>query len=383
MAYSIPLFALNYDEQEQKAVLEVLRSGWISMGPKTEELETAFAAHVGCRYAIATSNCTTALHLCLAALGLRPGDEVIVPSMTFVATVNSVGYVGAVPVFADIVGNMDFSLDPDHVRQLITPRTKALIPMHYAGFPCDMPALESLAREHKLSIIGDAAHAPATRLKGRHIGAFGDAACFSFFANKNIACGEGGMIVTNRPELAQQIRLLRSHGMTSLSFDRARGHASDYNVIARGFNYRLDDIHSALALSQLKKLPEDTAAREEKFNRYVEALQSLEGVQVPYASAEPGSSYHIFPLLLSEGGTEKRNAVRKALAERGIQTSVHYPPAHRFQIYSSFKAVLPKTEWVADHEITLPLFAGLMDAQQEQVVKALQDSLEACGGMEP
>ena len=376
MAYSIPLFDLNYDEQEERAVLEVLRSGWISMGPKTEELESAFAAHAGCRHAIAVSNCTTALHLCLTALGLGSGDEVIVPSMTFVATVNAVGYVGAVPVFGDIVGTIDFSLDPVKVKQLITPRTKAVIPMHYAGFPCDMEALENIAREHNLFIIGDAAHAPATRSKGKHVGAFGDAACFSFFANKNIACGEGGMIVTNRADLAQRIRLLRSHGMTSLSFDRARGHAAEYDVVARGFNYRLDDIHSALALSQLKKLRDDTAVREKIFHRYLKAFKSLEQVQVPYESAEPGSSYHIFPLLLREGGTQKRNALRKTLAEQGIQTSVHYPPAHRFEIYSSIKAVLPKTERVADHEITLPLFAGLTEAQQEQVIEVLQDALQ-------
>jgi dTDP-4-amino-4,6-dideoxygalactose transaminase len=371
MAYSIPLFALNYDQQEEKAVLDVLRSGWISMGPKTEELESAFAAHVGCQYAIAVSNCTTALHLCLSALNLGPGDEVIVPSLTFVATVNAVGYVGATPVFADIVGATDFSLDPDSVKQRITPRTKALLPMHYAGFACDMHLLESIAREHNLFIISDAAHAPATRFNQKHIGTFGDMACFSFFANKNMACGEGGMIVTNRSDLAKRIRLLRSHGMTSLSFDRARGHASEYDVIARGYNYRLDDIHSALALSQLKKLPEDTVAREQRFKRYVAAFQSVEEIQIPYASAASGSSYHIFPLLLQKGGTERRNRIRKALAEAGIQTSVHYPPAHRFEIYSSRQAVLPKTEWVADHEITLPLFAGLTESQQEQVIHAV------------
>jgi dTDP-4-amino-4,6-dideoxygalactose transaminase len=375
MAYSIPLFALNYDEQEQNAVLEVLRSGWISMGPKTQELETAFAAHTGCHHAIAVSNCTTALHLCLVALGIGPGDEVIVPSLTFVATVNAVGYTGATPVFADIVGRPDFGLDPAHVRQLITPRTKAILPMHYAGFPCDMEAFEEIAREHKVFIVGDAAHAPATRLRGKHVGAFGDASCFSFFANKNIASGEGGMIVTNSTDLASRLRLLRSHGMTSLSFDRSRGHATEYDVVARGYNYRLDDIHAALVLSQLKKLSADTAARQKVFERYVSRLKGLNAVEVPYVASNVESSFHIFPLLLREGGVEKRNAVRKAMAERGIQTSVHYPPAHRFQIYSSLKATLPKTEWVADHEITLPLFAGLTESQQDQVVAALEQAL--------
>jgi dTDP-4-amino-4,6-dideoxygalactose transaminase len=183
------------------------------------------------------------------------------------------------------------------------------------------------------------------------------------------------MIVTNQPELAAKLRLLRSHGMTSLSFDRAKGHATEYDVIARGYNYRLDDIHAALVLTQLTKSPADTAARKRLFRRYVEGLRSISGLRVPYASADVDSSYHIFPVLLREGGIQRRGMVRKALADRGIQTSVHYPPAHRFQIYSSLKAGLPKTEWVADHEITLPLFSGLTESQQDEVIEALGATL--------
>ncbi len=377
MVYSIPLFELNYDEAEEQAVLGVLRSRWISMGPKTLELESAFAAHVGASHAVAVTNCTAALHLSLAALGVGPGDEVIVPSMTFVATVNAVGYVGATPVFADIVGTDDFSINPEHVRRLITPRTRAILPMHYAGFPCDMDALGGIAREHGLFLVEDAAHAPASRYNGRHVGTFGDAGCFSFFSNKNLSCAEGGMVVTDREQVANRVRLMRSHGMTSLSFDRARGHATEYDVVARGYNFRIDDIRAALALTQLKKLPADTAARARVFQGYVERMRPLHGVQIPYATAGHTPSYYIFPVVLKDGGVERRNAVRQALGKRGIQTSVHYPAVHRFSVYASAQASLPMSEWATDHEITLPFYGGLTEAHLDEVADGLRVALSA------
>ena len=375
MSYAIPLFELNYDESEEKAVVEVLRSRWISMGPKTAELEAAFAEHTGAAHAVAVSNCTAALHLVLAALGIGPGDEVIVPSLTFVATVNSVGYVGATPVFADVVGPENLCLDPADVRRQLTPRTKAILPMHYGGFPCDMEALGAIATEHGLFLIEDAAHAPSTRFRGQHAGTFGDAACFSFYSNKNLACGEGGMVTTNRQDIADRVRLMRSHGMTSLSYDRARGHATEYDVVARGYNFRMDDIRSALALVQLKKLAADTAARAQIFQKYVERLRSIEGLVIPFADDREESSYYIFPVALREGGVERRNQVRQSLAARGIQTSVHYPAAHRFSIYASADAALPQTEWATDHQITLPLFARLCDSQLDEIAAALRDAV--------
>jgi dTDP-4-amino-4,6-dideoxygalactose transaminase len=377
MAYSVPLFDLNYDEAEERAVLEVLRSMWISMGPKTAELERAFATHVGAKHALAVSNCTVALHLALAALELRPGDEVIVPSLTFVATVNCVGYVGATPVFADVTSCDDFSIDPEHVRKLIGPRTRAIIPMHYGGFPCNMDRLLQIAREHNLFLVEDAAHAPDTRYQGRAAGTFGDLGCFSFYANKNVCCGEGGMIVTNRDDLAERIRLMRSHGMTTLSFDRARGHATEYDVVARGFDFRTDDIHSALVLAQLGKLADDTARRIQVRRQYVEKLALILGIHVPYEPCEHQSSHYILPVLIKEGGASRRNAIRHALAQQGIQTSVHYPPAHRFAIYRSANAQLPMTEHVADHEITLPLFSRMTEAMVNAVTDALRKSLQA------
>jgi dTDP-4-amino-4,6-dideoxygalactose transaminase len=375
MSYAIPLFELNYDGAEEAAVLEVLRSKWISMGPKTAEFEAAFAAHTGAAHAVAIANCTAALHLVLAALGLGPGDEVIVPSLTFVATVNSVGYVGATPVFADIVGKENLCINPADVRRRLTPRTKAIIPMHYAGVPCDMDALGAIAREHQLFLIEDAAHAPTTKFRGQHVGTFGDAACFSFYSNKNLACAEGGMVTTNRKDIADKVRLMRSHGMTSLSYDRSRGHATEYDVVARGYNFRMDDIRSALALAQMKKLAADTAMRARVVQKYRERLGSIDELAIPFANDPNDSSYYIFPVALREGGMERRNRVREFLAKRGIETSVHYPAAHRFSIYSGSGAELPQTDWATDHEITLPLFAGLSDAQLDQIVAGLRASL--------
>jgi dTDP-4-amino-4,6-dideoxygalactose transaminase len=375
MAYRIPLFDLNYGEDEERAVLDVLRSKWISMGPRTAELERSFAARLGVRHAIAVSNCTTGLHLALAALGIGPGDEVIVPSLTFVATVNCVGYVGARPVFADITSRDDFSIDPEHVAQLVTSRTKAIIPMHYGGFLCDVEAMLALAREKGLAVVEDAAHAPDTSLGNRRAGSFGDAGCFSFYANKNVACGEGGLVVTNRDDLAERMRLMRSHGMTSLSFDRARGHATDYDVVTQGFNFRLDDIHSALVLAQLKKLASDTEVRRTLRAMYEERLSEIRAISVPYGGRLQGSSHYILPVLLKEGGTKQRERVRNELARRGIQTSVHYPAAHRFSIYRSAAASLPKTEFVSDHEITLPLFASMTDEMVNQVTTALRETV--------
>ena len=324
---------------------------------------------------MAVTNCTAALHLAIEALGIGPGDEVIVPSLTFVATVNCIGAAGATPVFADITSLEDFSVDPGHVRRLIGPRTKAIMAMHFAGFPCDMDALVCLAREHNLALVEDAAHAPDTRYNGRCAGTFGDIGCFSFYANKNIACGEGGLLVTNRDDIAARVRLMRSHGMTTLSFDRARGHATGYDVIARGYNLRLDDIRAALALVQFGKLQADTARRTALRQQYVERLRSIKGICVPYASCPHQSSHHILPVLLKDGGAERRAAVREELARRGIQTSVHYPAAHRFSIYQSAGVTLPTTEHVTDHVITLPLYATLTEPMVGEVVQALAESL--------
>lgn len=375
MEFQIPLFDLNFDSAEEAAVLDTLRSKWISMGPKVQDLEARFAAHLGVSHCIGLTNCTAALHLALQALGVGPGDEVIVPAMTFVATVNAVRYVGANPVFADIKSLEDLSIDPDDVARKVSARTRAVIPMHYGGFSAGMDRIMAIAEEHGFFVVEDAAHSPFSFCGSRPVGSIGDAACFSFFSNKNITCAEGGLLATNNDDVAARVRLLRGHGMTSLSFERAKGHATSYDVVELGYNYRLDDVRGSLILAQMDKLEEDVRLRSRLRESYLEGLSGAAGVIVPYRDFPDRSSHYIMPVVLEEGGAERREAVRDRMAQRGIQTSVHYPAVHRFSIYRDFTSPLPLTEHVADHEITLPMYPNLTEEQVATVCRSLKECL--------
>lgn len=375
MAYRIPLFDLNYDEAEEDAVLRTLRSKWISMGANVKGLETAFQDLLEVPHAVALTNCTAALHLALEVLGVGPGDEVLVPSLTFVATVNAVRYVGATPVFVDICGPEDLSIDPDDIEARISPRTKAMIPMHFGGFGCDMERLTTIARRHGMFLVEDAAHAPCSQYAGRMLGTFGDIGVFSFFSNKNMTSAEGGMLVTANDDCARAARLLRSHGMTTLSYDRAQGHATKYDVVGLGYNYRMDDVRGALALAQLGKLRPGIQKRLEKRRTYVKALGHVSAIHIPYGSYPFAASHYIFPIVLKQGGPAFRDGVRTRLAEAGIETSVHYPAVHRFSYYAPFTRALPRTEFVADHEITLPLYESLSEDQIAFVASSLEKAL--------
>ena len=278
------MFDLNYDHEEEEAVLATLRSRWISTGPRTVEFERLFAEALGARHAVAVANCTCALHLALQIVGVREGDEVIVPSLTFVATANAVRYVRATPVFCDIRGPDDLNIDPEQIESLITEKTRAIVVMHYGGFPCDMDRILELARKHRLRVVEDACHGPLSEYRGRKLGTMGDIGCFSFFSNKNISTGEGGMLVTDDAEFAERARLLRSHGMTTLSYQRASGHSTRYDVVESGYNYRMDDIHAALGIVQLGKLRNDIARRAIVRDIISTPLRTPEGSRSPSAA---------------------------------------------------------------------------------------------------
>lgn len=381
MQWQVPLSDIDLDESEITAVENVLRSRWLSMGPVTQEFEAAFAAMTGVRHAFAVSNGTTALHLAYAALGLGPGDEVIVPALTFVATANAVVYTGATPVFADITGLDDLTVSPADIAARITPATRAIAVMHYGGYLCDMAAIRELADRHGLAIVEDACHAPGATYRGRGAGALSTIGCFSFFSNKNIAMGEGGMVVTDDDELAARIRLMRSHGMTTLTWDRHRGHAASYDVVATGYNYRLDEIHSAIGLAQLAKLAHNNARRRALVEQYRAAFGDLAGLRVPFAAPAAGSqpAYHIFPVILDEG--IDRAAFMAALRDRGVQSSIHYPPIHGFTAFQARArdVRLPNTEAAGRREVTLPLFPTMTAAQVNAVVTAVQAGLSQAG----
>lgn len=369
--YKIPLFDLNFGRDEEKAVIETMRSKWISLGPKTIEFENRFAEALGSPYAVALTNCTSALHLSMLLTGIQKGDEVIVPSLTFCATVNCIKYVDATPVFCDIKNEEDLNMDVSKLKKLITPRTKAIIVMHYGGFANDMDEIVSLAEKHGIEVIEDACHAPLSEYKGKKLGTIGEIGCFSFFSNKNISTGEGGMIVTSNSDLYERAKLLRSHGMTSLSYERSKGHNAGYDVHGIGYNYRLDDIRASIGLVQLSKLKRDLLKRKRVRERYLKKLSRSKKITIPFRDRKEFVSNYIFTVVLRNSDREKRDYVRSRLYEKGIQTSVHYPAVHRLSSYKKYKVSLPVTEYVSENEITLPMFSGLKNDEVDYVSESL------------
>jgi dTDP-4-amino-4,6-dideoxygalactose transaminase len=375
MAYRIPLFNLNFDEREAQAAYDTIKSGWISTGPKNAELEQMFIDMWNVKYAVSMSNCTDSLHTCCMVCGFGPGDEVICPSLTFAASCNCIRYVGATPVFADIVGPDHINIDPEDIERKITPRTKGIVVVYMAGFPARMDEIMAIARKHGLKVIEDACHGPLSEYNGRKLGTIGDCAAFSFFSNKNISTGEGGMFITNDEEMARKARLIRSHGMTTMSYQRASGHATEYDISCLGYNFRMDDIRASIAIEQLKKLPGDLEKRAKVREQYVKRLSEMAGVAVPFAGNTEFASNYILPVVLLDSTKERRNRVREYIHAAGIQTSVHYPSVHRFSTYKGLGAVLPRTEYVSDNEITLPMYAALTQEQVDFICGVFEEAL--------
>jgi len=380
-AWKVPLADLQFGSDEIEAVTQVLQSGWISQGPKVQQFEEEFSQFLGVKHSLAVANGTAALHLSCMALGLGPGDEVLCPSLTFVATANAIRYTGAQPYFVDISGPHNLNLSPADAARKITPRTKAIMVVHYAGFAADMGAIEEMAARHGLAIIEDCAHAPGAHYTSpfgnQKVGSRGSIACFSFFSNKNLTTGEGGMVVTNDSVLAERLRVARSHGMTTLTWDRHRGHSFSYDVVAPGYNYRLDEMRAALGLVQLSRLGAGNARRRQLTALYRQKLGELPQVQLPFLSTKlEASACHLFPLLLPTEA--ERPHFMSYLAACGIQTSIHYPPIHKFSYYrqlwpAEYDHQLPHTEAIAAREVTLPLFPAITAHQLEEVVGAIRD----------
>ncbi len=380
MNWKVPLSDLKFDAEEIDAVTNVLKSGWLTMGAVTQAFEQDFIEFTGAKHALAMTNATAALHLACETLGVGAGDEVIVPSLTFVASANAIRYTGATPIFADIAGEHDLNISAQAIRKAISPRTKAIMVVHYGGYACDMPEIMAIAKEHHLFVIEDAAHAVGSWLQEKHLGTWGDVGCFSFFPNKNMTTAEGGMLVTNDDAIAERVSLMRSHGMTSLTWDRHQGHAWSYDVVDLGYNYRIDELRSALGRVQLAKLPENNLRRQALNSYYRELLaEKIPAVVVPFIGHPGLSACHIMPILLPSG--TNRVSIMEAMKEQGVQTSIHYPPIHQFSAFrkpAGNAEDLPNTEALALRELTLPLYPDMQDAQVEWVVEALQQSLSRC-----
>jgi len=372
----LPLFDLQLEPEDLQAVADTLRSGWLTIGPRTAEFEAAFAEHLGARHAIAVSSCTAALHLSYLAAGVGPGDEVIVPSFTFAATAAAALYCGATPVFAEIVSRKQPNLDPDDVERRITPRTKAVCVVHYAGYAAAADRLKELCDARGIALIEDVAHAPSAELGGRKLGTWGLAGAFSFFSNKVLSVGEGGLVCTDSDEVAQLVRSRRSHAMTSGTWDRHSGRTDTYDVTGLGFNYRLDEPRSALLLSRLSRLEAEITRRRELTERYRSLLDEVQGIIVPFEDAQvPGSSCYVIPIMIEEDGRQAE--VSSRLRERGIQTSIFYPSIHRFSAYRDrFPGVsLPITELASRTELTLPFYPHMTYDDQDRVAAALAEAV--------
>lgn len=374
--WKVPLADVQLSEREIGAVTATLRSGWLSMGPETERFEAEFAAYTGARFALAVTNGTAALHLACLASGFGPGDEVIVPSLTFVATANAVPYTGARPVFADIAAIDEPWLSAAACERVMTPRTAGVLTVDYGGHSGEIERLRALCEKREILLLEDAAHAAGSRLNGQHLGTFGQAGAFSFFSNKNLVTGEGGAVITDDDRLAKAMRLLRSHGMTTLTWDRHRGHAASYDVVARGFNYRIDEPRAALARARLARLDEENDQRRRLDERYRVLLSEIPGI-TPTAPPPPGleSAHHLFTATVDEA--IDRDRFRTMLAEQGIQTSVHYPPVHRFSTYATGEMDLPNTEAYSARAVTLPMFGHMTDDQQDLVVACIARAVTA------
>ncbi|RZA36445.1 MAG: DegT/DnrJ/EryC1/StrS family aminotransferase [Lysobacteraceae bacterium] len=378
----LPFALPDIGDEEIRAVSACLRTGWVTTGPVTRNFEQEFRAYLGGDVeAISVNSATAGLHLALESVGIGPGDEVIVPTMTFTATAEVVRYLGARPVFVDI-DPVTLNISPETIAAAITPRTRAVMPVHYAGLACDMDAILALAARHGLRVIDDAAHAFPTRLDGRLVGTLGsDITVFSFYANKTMTTGEGGMVVTRDPELAARMRTMRLHGISRDAFDRytSRVPAWYYEVIAAGFKYNLTDIASAIGIEQLRKIDRFQQRRTWLAQRYDEALAELP-LQLP-AHPELGSTHawHLYVVRLQEGAGIGRGELINQLSERGIGTSVHFIPLHRQPYWRDSCGLNPEAFPVAEASfeamLTLPLYTRMRDSDQDRVTAALHELL--------
>jgi len=377
MDWQIPLSDIDFGPEEEEAVYKVLRSRWLTMGEVTSAFEGDFSEYHKIKHAIAVSSGTAALHLACVALGLGPGDEIILPALSFVATANAVRYTGAIPVFADIVDLNNLTISTDSIEENISSSTRAIIVMHYAGFPCDMRAIMRLAKKHGLFVIEDNAHGLGAETDGQKLGTWGDIGCFSFFSNKNLVTGEGGMVITENDEFAADIRRLRSHGMTSLTWERHSGHSSSYDVIGLGYNYRLDEIRSALGLVQLRKLDINNQKRRKHFEHYRKGFEKTgSAIQIPFEGNPGTSSAHIMPVLLPD--SVDKSIFMNLMKEESIQTSMHYPPINQFKAFADMgnaEVRLPATEDAASREVTLPLYPTLEYEKVDRIIKVATEAL--------
>ena len=375
----LPLAKATIDQEELKAVEEVLKSGWLTTGAKVKEFEENMQQYLEVKKAIGLTSCTAGLHIALAALGIGPGDEVIVPAYTFVATAHVVEWLGAKPVLVDVEKDT-FNIDSVAIEKAITPKTKAIIPVHYAGHACDLGVILQIAKKYNLPVIEDAAHAIGTEYGGKKIGNHGHAAVFSFYVTKTITTAEGGMIVTNSEEFERKLKGYSYFGIDKDAFNRYSEKGSwFYQVVDLGFKYNMNNIQGAMGVEQLKKVEQFITKRRTLAQHYTELLKDLPSVITPIEKSYTKHTYHLYPLLLN---TEKisRNDFIIKLKEYNIGTSVHFIPLHLHPFYQKKynfnKGAFPVTEWLFEREVSLPLYPGMTLQDVEYVVDVIKEILQ-------
>ena len=375
MGKNIRAFLPEITKEDKKAVLDALNCSLLTDGPKLRQFESAFRKFTGAKYAIGVSNATSALHLSIRANGIKKGDEVIVPDMTFVATANAVVQAGAIPVFAD-VEEETMNISIDSIKKKITSKTKGIIPVHFAGKICDIVTISKFAKKNNLKVIEDCAHAIGTQYNKKHVGNFGNAGCFSFYPTKNITTIEGGMVITNSKKIAEYVMSARNHGLTKTLGQRyANGKPWDYDMIESGFNYRLDEIRAALGLSQLKRIKKINAERKKIFEYYNIKLKDIKGIVTPNSLSNNEHAYHLYIMKVTENSKISRNQLFTELLKYGIKTTVHYKPLHKFTAFKKFRnnsENMKNSNQLYKEIISLPLYLNMPKKEQDYVINSIK-----------
>jgi dTDP-4-amino-4,6-dideoxygalactose transaminase len=378
----VPFHRSEMGEEEVQAVTDVIRSGWLTTGEKTDQFEREFAQYVGAAHAVAVSSCTAALHLSLIAIGLRPGDDVLVPTNTFTATAEAVTYMGARPVLVDI-DSRTLNISPEDAERKITPRTRAIIPVHVSGLPCDLDEIHAVAKTHNLRVIEDAAHALPSSYRGRQIGAISELTAFSFYATKTLSTGEGGMVTTDNETCAQRIRAVRLHGISRDTRDpRTEQDSWRYEVRETGYKYNLTDLQSALGIVQLAKCDAMSLRRRQIAESYTRAFLPLEALETPVAQPDRESSCHLYVLRLHTHRLRiERDRFIQELADRGVHASVHFIPLHLQPAYQKLygykEGDLPAAEQEYSRYISLPIYPTMTEAEVGYVISSVVNVVDS------
>lgn len=378
----VPFHRPALDLEEEREVIDTLRSGWLTTGPKTRRFEQQFAEYLGARHAVAVNSCTAALHLSLIVNDVRPGDEVITSPITFASTANVIEHVGATPVFVDVLPDT-LNIDPIQLAQAVTPRTRAIIVVHFAGHPCDMNAISAIATEHGIPVIEDAAHAIEGVYRGRKIGTISPTTCFSFYATKNITTGEGGMIATNDDGFAQRLRVLSLHGISVHAWDRYRpGEYEHWDILEAGYKYNMSDLQACLGIHQLARIEAGLQLRRKWTAQYDEAFADIPEIRPLKRLPEVESAHHLYVLrFATERLTATRDQIMQMLQARGVGIGIHFRPVHLHPYYRRkygyLRGALPVAENAGQRVISIPLFPAMTEAEVQHVIDQVRDLIKS------